>query len=271
MLNHQFQNLFQEPILDQSENKNIKENVMNLRFSRNSLLKDAKLSLILPKLKVFKTEPDSCTNHKKFKLYSDINSVISKMELNDANLNNSVENHDSLLNTHKNYVVFQKYREFNQGVSVIELKKQAFIEKMKSFLNKKESPLSYREKHVIKIDRNNTNKNNNKDRENKSVSKLFNSEINLTKKSTLKLKDLPRNNYNSSILSSSEIKESKIKLKREEDGIYLNTSDIKLPFLKVRVLDHKELPKMKNSSLLNEEERKKLFIFCKMKKREFKN
>jgi len=205
-------------------------------------------------------------NKSRNKLFNDLNSIFAKDE-NYNILKYPYPILDSLLNTHKNFVVLINTKEFYEGTNILELKKKAFLEKFNAFIRKKVSLPRLDKKSIEKVVATTT-------LDPMLITNI--SELEVIKKNKIKENEMttevtyPNMEYNVISTLATENSDYEIKSKTiEHKGKEVKESncfEFKLPKIKVRILDHTNLPKIKNASLLNPLEIEKLNAYCKLKK-----
>jgi len=244
-------------------------------MSRNSLIRKERSlqpDKVIPQNISLKNEENDLNarilnqNKSRNKLFNDLNSIFVKDE-NYTILKYPSPILDSLLNTHKNFVVLINTKEFYEGTSILELKKQAFLNKFNAFIKKKVTLPTLNKKSIEKVIGPTT-------LDPMLITNISGLEVNKHNKfdeNEMK-SEMTQPNVENNVISTlaTENSDYEIKFKTvEHKGIEVKDSkccDFKLPKIKVKILDHKNLPKVKNASLLNPLEIEKLNAYCKLKK-----
>jgi hypothetical protein len=82
------------------------------------------------KIKKIKNSFTNFDKQKNLKILKEIENMIFSFKTKELNLNNNSEIRDSLLNTFKNFVIFKRKKEFSEGVPILKIKKNEFMENL---------------------------------------------------------------------------------------------------------------------------------------------
>ncbi len=97
---------------------------------RTRLSKSLRSSSVLRNKKVSKTQKNN--NYKYQKVLRDVSSLINNLEMMKTKSTfHRVTVKDSLLNSHKNFIVINQFDKFRNGIPVLQLKKEDFLKKAK--------------------------------------------------------------------------------------------------------------------------------------------
>jgi hypothetical protein len=117
-----------------NENKILKDKIISIdtRFSRVGKLKNAEklyTDEIVKQKEKKKKKIISVSQNKNERILNEINYLFDVLDNIKTTSDHSLPVPDSLLNTHKNFILFKKYDQFEKGISLLDLKRQEFLEK----------------------------------------------------------------------------------------------------------------------------------------------
>jgi hypothetical protein len=139
-----FNNLINVPSIKTVDNMN-KKNILaeqNLSlgavYNRIGKLKNARRDFFenVNKMEEEKVSKKINKNREKNENILDgINSLFKMLDNIKTASSDSLHIKDSLLNSHKNFIIVKKIKEFNDGVPILKLKKEDFMEKSKKYMS----------------------------------------------------------------------------------------------------------------------------------------